>query len=80
MTKLDSIKKHGGRFQGRKELVNHLNGGKLTQKQAITAHCYDCMGYYSDGAESCEMSDCSLYPFMPYNPNRRMSVEKPPKS
>lgn len=55
-----------GRHQGQRDLLRHLRGERLTQRQAILAHCYDCMGFYSDGAASCLMEHCPLYPFMPY--------------
>jgi hypothetical protein len=55
-----------GRFQGKDELVKHLNGGKIAKWQAVKAKCYDCMGGYSDGAMDCEVFRCPLYPFMPY--------------
>jgi flagellar biosynthesis/type III secretory pathway ATPase len=72
--------KKGKESQGKRELIKHLAGQKITQKQAIMAKCYDCMGYYLDGKVDCEDTDCSLYPFMPYNPNRRKSIERGLKS
>jgi hypothetical protein len=56
----------GKRARGGKELKKHLAGDRLTQRQAIHAKCYDCMGGYSDGRVDCQLSDCSLYPFMAY--------------
>lgn len=53
-------------LQGRKEYIKYLEGGKLTQREAIKAYCYDCMGYYDDGAQDCESDICPLRPFMPY--------------
>jgi len=41
-------------------------GGKLTPKQMILAKCYECMGNYADGKIDCVLTDCSLYPMMPY--------------
>ena len=60
-----------GHFLGKKHLLSSLDGKKLTQQQAIWAHCYDCQGGYSDGAEDCMSDICPLRPFMPYNENRR---------
>lgn len=56
--------------KGKKELLRHLDKERLTLKQAVIAKCYDCMGFYSDGKVDCKMPDCSLYPFMPYNPSK----------
>ncbi len=59
--------------KGKKEMLAHLDGKKLTLKQAILAKCYDCMGYFNDGKVDCEVKGCSLHPFMPYNPNKAKS-------
>lgn len=70
------IKKEGMTAKGKIELLKHMEGIALTQKQAIISKCYDCMGWYSDGKVDCGMDQCSLYPFMPYNPNRRRGKPK----
>lgn len=57
--------------RGKNELLSHLSGEDLTARQAILAKCYDCLGYMVDGKEDCKMPLCPLYPFMPYNPNKR---------
>lgn len=69
MTKDELIKQaqDGPHFQGREELVKHYQGKRLTQREAIKAHCYDCTGYYSGGAGDCEIHTCPLYPFAPYS-------------
>jgi hypothetical protein len=72
-TRFEDIEKHGLSARGRKEILAHLEGKKLTLKQAVLGKCYDCMGYYSDGKVDCEMKNCTLYPFMSYNPNRAKS-------
>ena len=64
---LNEIENHGSYGRGRKELIKHLNGERLTQKEMIFAQCYSCMGYYTDGRVDCEMPACPLYPRMPYN-------------
>ena len=74
MSKLSSIEEVGIKARGRAELIKHLEGVPLTMKQAISGKCYDCLGYYADGAEDCKTKDCTLYPFMPYNPNRKKKV------
>ena len=66
----------GGQFRGKKELLAHLNGEKTILSEAVRAKCYDCMGYYSDGRQDCACPLCSLYPFNPYNPNKRKGSSK----
>ena len=67
---ISDIEKHGKTARGRQELLKHLDGGRLTLKQAVNAHCYSCLGYYADGKQDCRMSKCPLHPFMAYNENR----------
>lgn len=57
---------HGIKARGRNELIKHISGERLTQRQAILAKCFDCMGGYSDGKYNCGITDCPLYQFMPY--------------
>ena len=52
--------------RGRKELLKHLDGERLTIRQMVLARCFDCMGYFVDGKADCEIPDCPLYPLMPY--------------
>lgn len=68
--RIDQIKKVGLTYAGKSELIKHLEGERLTQKQAILAKCYDCMGYFVDGKEDCGVKHCSIYPYMRFNPNR----------
>jgi hypothetical protein len=57
----------GPKRKGKKELLFHLEGGKLTRRQAIAAFCYDCQGFYTDGKPAdCKDASCPLHPFMPY--------------
>jgi hypothetical protein len=56
----------GIKARGGKESKKHLEGDKLTHKQAILAKCYDCMNGYLDGKMDCGIKDCPLYPVMPY--------------
>ena len=37
----------------------------LTRKEAILAHCFDCMGFYEDGYTDCKNLTCMLYDWMP---------------
>tara|TARA_Y100000310_G_C20667557_1_gene808455 strand:+ start:2084 stop:2335 length:252 start_codon:yes stop_codon:yes gene_type:complete len=75
---INNVLEFGISAQGRKELTNHRLGKRLTQKQAILAKCYDCMGGY-DKKMDCEIPKCSLHPFMPYNPDKRLAVASPAK-
>lgn len=63
------------RASGREALIRHLNGLHNTPLHAIAAHCYDCTGFYRQGRESCEQPLCPLFPYMPYNPDKRNSYE-----
>lgn len=68
----EEIDKYGKSAKGRKELINHLSGERLTARQAILAKCYECMGLYVDGKVDCEIQDCPLYPFMPYRKGEKL--------
>ena len=75
--RIESIRKYGKAARGQAELIKHLEGQRLTLKQAVNAHCYDCCGFFSDGKVDCGMKKCSLHPFHAYNPNRQKLPEKP---
>ena len=66
---ISDIQKHGKTARGKKELLKHLDGGRLTPKQAILAKCYDCLCYMVDGRQDCKMLKCPCYPFMTFNEN-----------
>ena len=67
------IKKHGKTAKGKNEYLSYMeHGTKLSHKQAILANCYQCLGFYMDGKNDCEIPDCPFYPYMPY----RKGVEK----
>jgi len=67
---ISEIAQHGKKARGKKELIRHLEGGKLTIRQAVLARCYDCTGFFADGKVDCKMPICPLHPFMVYNANR----------
>lgn len=58
--------KNTGYSQGGQLYQKYMAGKRLTRGQAIAAKCADCMDWYADGRVSCELTSCSLYPFMPY--------------
>jgi len=49
---------------GKSDLLKHLKGKRLTQRQAIRAKCYDCDGMGDSG--ECEIDHCPLFPYSPY--------------
>ena len=66
--------KSGPRRAGRKELITHLEGGKISRPGAVKAKCYDCDGMGDSG--ECDITVCPLYPFSPYKPRiRRVSAK-----
>lgn len=46
---ISEIKRHGKTAKGKKELIKHLEGGRLTLRQAVNAYCYGCGAYFADG-------------------------------
>lgn len=64
------IEEYGQTARGKRELIKHRCGERLTFKEAIQAKCYDCLGYYSDGKVDRNLPDCPLYGFMPYRTNK----------
>lgn len=66
LSRYEQVEKHGGSFQGKKELLKHLNKEDLSARLAIKAKCYCCMGYFADGKQDCKLTNCPLYPFMAY--------------
>jgi len=53
--------KTGKKRRGQMHLLRYLEGGRLTQRQAITAKCYDCNGMGE--SDECDIFSCSLYPY-----------------
>ena len=66
MDKIQEVQKHAPKSRGKTCLIKHLQGKRLTQRQAILAKCCECTGYYADGRTDCSIPDCPLYPFFPY--------------
>jgi len=67
----NEITRNGKSAQGKRELLKHLDGKKLTLRQAVAAKCYDCCGYYQDGKIDCDLISCPLHGFMPYRKSER---------
>ena len=73
---MDMVDKHGIVSKGKQSLLNHLNGEKITRKEAMDAKCYDCMGYFVDGRQDCLVKHCPLFPFRPYKDKPKTSKKK----
>jgi hypothetical protein len=70
--RIAEIEKYGRVLKTKTHFINYLNGQKITLLQAVKCKCYDCVGFYADGAKDCKLKYCPLYPWMPYG-------EKEPK-
>lgn len=66
---LEFVKENGVSARGKGEYIKFLEGKTLTLRQAVLAHCYDCTNMEA-GRNDCEIEDCSLHAFHPYNPNK----------
>lgn len=64
--KIESIEKHGLLSKGKKHLIKHLEGGKLSRSEAMQAKCYDCMGHFVDGRQDCMLEACPMFNYRPY--------------
>ena len=53
---------------GKKELINHLKGERLTRKAAIRAKCYD---YGMGESNKCDIETCPLHSYSPYKISRK---------
>lgn len=67
--KLLESAKQGVHRAGRKDLIDYLQGKRLTQRKAIKAKCYDCNGMGE--LKNCDIESCPLYP---YTPHKKISV------
>ena len=63
---ITQIEKYGLQRSGKKEYILYLETKRISAQAAIRAKCYDCCGYYADGAKDCKCPLCPLYPFMPF--------------
>lgn len=64
--------------RGKKEFVAFLEGKRLTLKQAMLAHCYQCMGYYEAGKD-CKNEYCPFIAYAPYGRKEEKVVNEGPK-
>ena len=70
------IKRYGKKAKGKQELIKHLEGKRLSLRQAVNACCFDCMGFYADGKQDCNQAKCPLHPFMEYNENKNRRTSR----
>jgi hypothetical protein len=61
---------------GKGDLIKHLLGKRLTQREAIRAKCYDCNGMGEEN--TCDLDTCSLHPYSPYGLCKRKSPQHSP--
>jgi hypothetical protein len=74
LKRADDVEQNWMLAKGKKELLRHLRGERLSSTEAIKANCYECMGGYGDDKIDCMISACPLHPMMPYNPNRNKTL------
>ena len=65
---------------GQRHLLAHMEGKRLSFKQAILAKCYECMNGFIDGKADCRIHDCPLYPWMPYSTKKHPKKHVDPAS
>ena len=51
--------KSGPLRRGKRWLIKHLEGGKISRAQGVEAKCYDCLGMGDQG--DCDQESCPLY-------------------
>ena len=56
--------KSGPLRKGKRWMIKHLEGGKITRSQAVKAKCFDCLGMGDQG--KCDQESCPLYFFSPF--------------
>ena len=71
---IKGIQEFGKAKLGMKDLIKYLSGGELTQKKAINAYCYYCLGYGE--FDDCDTSTCPLFPFSTYGKKYLQSKQK----
>jgi|GEM_PF-6635603 len=65
---LEFVSKEGFTAIGKRDYMRFLKGESLSMKQSIRAMCYSCNNL--DDATNCGVSDCVLYKYHPYNPDK----------
>lgn len=65
-TLYEMIDKDGLQAIGKAHLLKHIDGEKLSRKEAMQAKCYDCMGYFIDGRADCQIKYCPMFDYRPF--------------
>ena len=66
--------KKGKSRAGKKDLIKHLTGQRITRSQAIKAKCYDCLGMGE--VSVCDMPYCALWPYSPYGGGQHRGLRR----
>lgn len=69
--KLANIKKFGNKAIGQRAYIRYLEGKRLSILDSVKSKCYDCSSYFCSGLMSCNVDSCHLFPWMPYNEDRK---------
>lgn len=65
--RIESMAKEGHRFV---KLFKRVYSGKASPRQAIRAHCLDCVCFDIDAIRNCTAPACPLYGYRPYAKRR----------
>lgn len=72
------IGQNAPKSQGKADYILYRKTGRaLSPTRAVKAMCFHCACYYLDGKVDCMVTDCPLYPFMPY---AHQGTEKPKRA
>ncbi len=73
---MEGLSTQGRGSMGFRLLKKFEGGERLTLKESVLAKCCECMGEYADGKLDCKLSDCCLYPWMPYRDSKPKGLKK----
>ncbi len=55
-----------GKIKGQQQYEKWQSGAKLTRREAMLAHCYECNGFEQGGEDCHGAKNCPLYAYFPY--------------
>ena len=64
-----------GKLKGQVEYEKFKRGERLTRRESMVAHCYQCNGFESSN-EDCKGKSCPLYEYSPYKGVERANSPK----
>lgn len=76
-TLIAHIEKEGLKARGKKELIAHLKGEKISRSGGMRAACYQCMGYFVDGRQDCGIETCPMFAWRPFKEKGNKAEEEP---